>query len=117
MTLVIIGIALLVVAAACWFGARHQRTKVNQLKTGETYRCADVGETLVGQVCEVAGVAQPGPEGPVTGPMSGREGVWFAQKITRHWYETRADDSDHDHRRERVKRQQVVSSSRSQEPF
>ena len=62
-------------------------------------------------------MAQPGPGGPVTGPQSGREGVWYAHRVTRHWLETQADDADSDHRSERVRREEVVSRSRSDAPF
>lgn len=108
---------MLAIGVGCWFAARHQRTKANQLRAGQTYRCSDIGETLVGQLCEVSGEAQPGPEGAVTGPQTGREGVWFAHKVTRHWWETRPDDGDRDHRRERVHKTQVVRQSSSDAPF
>jgi hypothetical protein len=117
MTLLIIGLVVLAIAAACLYGARHERSKVDQLQATETYACSDIGDALAGRLCEVAGAAQPGPGGLITAPQSGDDGVWFAHKVTRHWWEVEPDDGDSDHRAERRKRERVVSEQRSEQPF
>lgn len=38
-----------------------------------------------GRTCEIKGIAEPGPAGPLRAPMSGRPCVWFEAKIVEYW--------------------------------
>jgi hypothetical protein len=92
---VIAGIVLLLIAVAAYFVVRDRRRRLGALAATATLPC---NALVADQTCEVAGIAQPGPDGALAGPSSRKPCVWHRQTVTQHWQESERD-SDGDPRR------------------
>jgi hypothetical protein len=108
---IVAGVILLLVAVAAFFFVRSRRKRLAAIASTETVPC---NALVADQACEVVGQAKAGPDGPLTGPASGKPCVWYRQTVTQHWEEWERD-SDGDMRRQ--SRSNVVSDESSTELF
>src|SRR5688572_18739477 len=86
--MLIAGGILLAVAVAAFFWHRSTGKRLAALSSTETLPC---DKLVVDEACEVVGTAQPGPGGPLKGPASGKECVWWRHEVTEHWEEWTTD--------------------------
>ncbi len=68
----------------------------------------------VGQLVRVAGTVQPGPAGPVQGPMSQQSMVWWSMRIEEEWRERTQNSQGRSQTRTR---RQVLEQEQSTAPF
>jgi hypothetical protein len=115
----IVGGILLVLALAAAGFALWRRRLLGDVAGTETSTIADLAASgEPGRRCELKGTAEPAATGPLRGPFSEQECVWYRARVTqRYWeWETRSD-SRGESRRERVERTRVVSDESSEAPF
>jgi hypothetical protein len=91
----IISAVVAVIGVALGGFALWAQRKYEAMRAAKTLNVADLAAVPPGSgpACEIKGVAEPGPAGQLTGPMSGHVCVWFHTKTEERWREYHRDSN------------------------
>ncbi len=123
--MVIAAVVLLVVAAVCGFFAWYFKLKERALVTTETLTVQELGALCAAASsaagpgvfrhrCEVVGMTQSGPAGPLRSELAHAEGVWHRHVVTRKYWVTQRDGKGNSRR---VDREEQMAERVSEQPF
>lgn len=101
--MVVWGVVLVLIGAACVWGATRSRRKADVMLATDTLTIPELEQLRAasdemgsrGQLrryCEVVGTTHPAPVGPLTGPLSGQQCVWYARRTERQFRHYDRDD-------------------------
>lgn len=101
--MVVWGVVLVLIGAACVWGATRSRRKADVMLATDTLSIPELEQLRAasdemgsrGQLrryCEVVGTTHPAPVGPLTGPLSGQQCVWYARRTERQFRHYDRDD-------------------------
>jgi hypothetical protein len=123
--LIIFGVLLLAAGVAGFYFARQTRSNIHAMIGAETLpvaELADLHRTAVEvagpggfrRICEVVGVAQPGPHGLLEAELSHTKCVWHRHTVQRRYNQVSYDS---DGRRRVSRRTETVAELVSEQPF
>ncbi|APU17114.1 MULTISPECIES: GIDE domain-containing protein [Actinoalloteichus] len=102
--MIFIGIGLLLVAVIAFFGMSHARSELHAMIAADTLPVSELkmlrkasddvgGQGTFRKECEVVGVAEPLPTGPLSSELTSTECVWFRYRIEREYEHVTIQDN------------------------